>query len=433
MKIIIIGASFAGIYCSLQARKLYPDAEILLIEKKELVGFLPNGLLLYLQGFYDTLEEATFISSEMLKQKNISVHLEETFIEALPNEKSVVTDKGNYTYDKLVLATGSSQHSKNIDLAEEEIYHYKTYSAAKKLLPKIETAQNITIVGAGQAGLEAASVFVELGKKVNVFETMDYPLFKYFDKDFLVPFLTDIQQIENLHLQLSQQISKVDKNDQFEVNFQQQQLKSDLILTTVNVHPTLVNLPVKRHRDLTVETNDYLETSIKDIFAVGDLIQVPLTITKEKMYLPQISNAVRTGLVAAENLASPRKKFQGSLRMIGTKLFHWYLASAGLLEAEAFLYPKKIGTKLLHLPAALVAGQSVDCKLIFEEESRRLLGVQLLSKVNCLETINRYGWAIEQQMTVEQLLEQDFFFHSQFSNRLSFTNEFILGSDTDEI
>ena len=69
MKVIIIGASFGGVYCALQTRKLHPDAEIIVIEKNEQFAFLPNGLLLYLQGIYESLEEATFISKEVLEKK----------------------------------------------------------------------------------------------------------------------------------------------------------------------------------------------------------------------------------------------------------------------------------------------------------------------------------------------------------------------------
>lgn len=429
MKILIIGASFAGVYCSLQARKLYPEAEITIIEKNEVAGFLPNGLLLYLQGNYERLEDATFISNKQLQENNIQLHLNETFLTADAQNKQLITDKATYIYDKLVLATGSTQHSTRIELVEEEIFHYKTYQAAKFLLPKIEQAQEITIIGAGQAGLEAASVFVELGKQVHVFETLDYPLFKYFDQAFLAPFVSAIEQLPNLTMHFNQQISKIVKNEQFEVNAQQTEWKSDLILTTVNVHPTNVAIEeVQIHKDQTIHTDAYLETSQKDIFAIGDLIKVPLKITNEKMYLPQISNAVRTGIVAASNLAEPMTPFEGGLRMIGTKLFGWYLASVGLLEAEAFIYPQKIATKTVNIPVSFVSKQSMQCKFIFEEQSHRLLGVQLLAKENCLDLINRCGWAIEEGLTLEELMMRDFFFHAQFSNHLASITE-LLGSD----
>lgn len=260
MKIVIIGASFGGVYCALEARRLYPDAKIMIIEKNEQFAFLPNGLLLYLQGVYENLADATFISKENLEKNNIQLRLQETFLSCDSHEKTLQTDCGTYMYDKLVLATGSTQQSKVIKLQEEEIYHYKTYQAAKYLLSKIEEAQEITLIGAGQAGMEAASVFIELGKKVHLFEAMDYPLFKYFDQDFLTPFLTALEKIPKLNLRLNQRIAQVDKKE-----------LSELILTTVNVHPTETMSDVlATHSDLTIQTNDFLETSQKDIFAEGN-------------------------------------------------------------------------------------------------------------------------------------------------------------------
>jgi NADPH-dependent 2,4-dienoyl-CoA reductase/sulfur reductase-like enzyme len=420
MKIVIIGASFGGVYCALEARRLYPDAEIMIIEKNEQFAFLPNGLLLYLQGVYENLADATFISKETLMKNNIQLRLQEIFLSCDGQEKTLQTDCGTYMYDKLVLATGSTQQSKVIELQEEEIYHYKTYQAAKYLLPKIEEAQEITLIGAGQAGMEAASVFIELGKKVHLFEAMDYPLFKYFDQDFLTPFLAAIEKIPQLDLRLNQRIAQIDQEE--------------LILTTVNVHPTETMSDVlATHSDLTIQTNDFLETSQKDIFAVGDLIQIPFTLTNEKIYLPQINHAVRSGMTAAANLVKPTKKFRGGLRMIGTKIFGWYLASVGLLESEAFLYPKKLMIKTTVIPASTTSKETLYCKLIIERKTQRLLGVQLLSQANCLAIIERCGWVIQQEMTIEALLEQDFFFQSQYSSTLAFLNDLFVGCDTDEI
>lgn len=252
---------------------------------------------------------------------------------------------------------------------------------------------------------------------------MEYPLFKYFDQDFLTPFLTDLATIPHLDLRLNQRIAHVT----------QEESTSDLILTTVNVHPTETMNELVTHSDLTIQTNDFLETSEKDIFAVGDLIQIPFALTNEKIYLPQINHAVRSGMVVAANLVQPTKKFQGGLRMIGTKLFDWYLASVGLLESEAFLYPQVIQVKNLTLPISTTSKEMLYCKLILEKQTQRLLGVQLLSRNNCLPIIERCGWAIQQEMTMEALLEQDFFFQSEYSTTLAFLNDLFAGRDADEI
>lgn len=166
---------------------------------------------------------------------------------------------------------------------------------------------------------------------------------------------------------------------------------------------------------------------------MGDLIQIPFTLTNEKIYLPQINHAVRSGMTAAANLVRPTKKFRGGLRMIGTKLFGWYLASVGLLESEAFLYPKELMIKTTIIPVSTTSKETLYCKLIIERKTQRLLGVQLLSQTNCLAIIERCGWAIQQEMTIEALLEQDFFFQSQYSSTLAFLNDLFVGCDTNEI
>ncbi|GMA54802.1 hypothetical protein GCM10025857_61590 [Alicyclobacillus contaminans] len=218
---------------------------------------------------------------------------------------------------------------------------------------------------------------------------MDYPLFKYFDPNFLKPFLTDLQKIPNLQFYFNTTVSEVTENGHYEIFLDEQKITSDYVLTTVNVHPQLAQF-AKRfqlHSDNTVQTDNYLETSAQDVFAVGDLIHSPIRIREEGAYLPQINHAIRSGVVAAENLQQTRMKFKGGLRTIGTKIFGWYLASTGLIEEEAFVYSNEIATKSFTQSASLVDDTPVFCKAVFEKSSKKLLGIQLLSQVNCLEKL----------------------------------------------
>ncbi len=124
----------------------------------------------------------------------------------------------------------------------------------------------------------------------------------------------------------------------FRIETADQGYESDLVLTTVNVHPRLPEAfaVFELHSDQTIWTDAYLETSATDIFAVGDLIQIPNAITKDTVYMPLVNNAVRSGIAAARNLASKTTPFRGGLRTVGTQLFEWYLASTGLTESDQF-------------------------------------------------------------------------------------------------
>lgn len=315
MKVYIIGASFAGVSCAMHARKLYPEAEIIIIEKNGIVGFLPGGLLLHLQDKFKSLDDAVFTTEEQLNKQHIEVKLSEPLLDCSPDKHEITTTKSTYHYDKLVLANGSEQKSLNIGLENDDEWDpsFKNYDLSHKILPKIQKAQTIAIIGAGQAGMEAASTFVDLKKEVHLIEAMDYPLFKYFDPNFLKPFLTDLQKIPNLQFYFNTTVSEVTENGHYEIFLDEQKITSDYVLTTVNVHPQLAQF-AKRfqlHSDNTVQTDNYLETSAQDVFAVGDLIHSPIRIREEGAYLPQINHAIRSGVVAAENLQQTRMKFKG--------------------------------------------------------------------------------------------------------------------------
>ena len=105
-----------------------------------------------------------------------------------PKNHFVQTDQRRIAYDRLILAAGSAQESEILLPMNEAALTYKDYGAAKQFIQELDQAETITIVGAGQAGMEAANTLTALGKQVQLVESMTYPLFKYFDQSFLAPF-----------------------------------------------------------------------------------------------------------------------------------------------------------------------------------------------------------------------------------------------------
>jgi len=114
MKVVIIGASFAGIHCALRTKQLYPYDQIILIEKEEQLGYLPSGLTLLLNGKIKELDEATFMTKEVLENKGIRLMLGVSATDFNFEEDYVETTSDRIYYDKLVLAMGSSQISQKL-------------------------------------------------------------------------------------------------------------------------------------------------------------------------------------------------------------------------------------------------------------------------------------------------------------------------------
>lgn len=425
MKIVIVGASFAGIHCALRAKQLHPYDQIILIEKEEHLGYLPSGLTLLLNGKIENLDEATFMTKEVLENKGIRLMLGVSATEFNFVEDYLETTRERVYYDKLVLAMGSSQTSQKLVSEHPGFLTYKKKLEAEISLERIEQSEEIAVIGAGQTGMELASALVNKGKKVKLFESMNYPLYKSFDPDVIEPLISVLEQEKNITLYFSQTVKDVrDTNleNGLDLVTQQGRVICDSAFLATNVRPDLSMFKeqLEYHTDQTLKVDEYFETSQPNVFAIGDLVQVPSMLLKQSLYLPLINNAVRSGQVCAENLEKKQVAYHGAIRVIGTHIFNHYLASCGLTEADSFLYEDPVESLTLNVPVSTIEkNQVVRVKFTYNEKTKVLLGAQMISKANILEKINTYALAIDLKMTIQELTQKDYFYHPLYANPVS--------------
>lgn len=431
MKVLIIGASFAGVAAALEVRKKQSNAEIILLEKQPTLGYIPNGLHLYWENKIAELDAAYFITKEQLEKQNIRCYLE-TAVEKIDSIHKIIHylqhgKEETITYDKLIIATGSSQLSQKISGSYgENVLKYKRHLEAEDALSKVNASKSVTIIGAGQVGVEAADLLSKQQKQVTLIENMDYVLFKYFDKEMIRPLQQKMNE-QGIDLRLNQTVSAIEaEEDQTAtIRFGNETVTSDAVILGVNVRPDLHFLDehIKLHMDQTIAVDRYMRTSVEDVFAVGDCIQLAYGEEEETVYIPLVNNAVRTGIVAAANLIQPKMVFKGSLRTIGTFIFGYYIASTGMTEAESVFTEQKVKTyrqevRLTSLPTS----DTVTIKWVYDATSHVLLGAQMISTSNMLEKINTLALAIQTKQTLEDLQQKDYFFHPSFSQMISATN-----------
>ncbi|MEG0289638.1 MAG: FAD-dependent oxidoreductase [Carnobacterium sp.] len=431
MKVVIIGASFAGVAAALEVRKKHSDAEIMLLEKQSTLGYIPNGLHLYWENKIDDLESAYFITKEQLGKQGIRYCLEASVEKIHTVHKTVDYlrhgQEVTIAYDKLIIATGSSQLSQKISGSSgESVLKYKRHHEAQAALAKMEAGQSVTIIGAGQVGVEAADLLSKQQKKVTLIESMDYVLFKYFDRDMIQPLQQKMVE-QGIDLRLNQTVSSIttDADKQVTVRFGNEAITSDTAILGVNVRPDLHFLDehIQLHMDQTIAVDRYMRTSVEDVFAVGDCIQLTFGEDDDTVYIPLVNNAVRTGIVAAANLVRPERTFKGSLRTIGTSILGYYIASTGVTEAESLFTGQTVKAyrqevRLTSLPDT----DTVTIKWIYDAASHVLLGAQMISTSNILEKINTVALAIQTKQTLEDLQQKDYFFHPSFTQMISATN-----------
>lgn len=430
MKVAIIGASFAGVTAALEVRKKHPEAELVLLEKQAKLGYIPNGLHLYLNQKISSLNEAYFITEEELKSNGIDCLLNTTVVKVDSTQKLIHSYKQNeeiiISYDKLIIATGSSQISQKIIGSESKrVLTYKWHDEAEKALDTMRVSKHLTIIGGGQIGIEIADLLSKKGKQVALVENMDYMLFKYFDKEMIQPLQTEMQAA-GVDLYLNQTVSAIkESKNNISIQLSNEKIASDAAILAVNVRPDLqfLDKQVELHMDHTIAVDEYLQTSVKNIFAVGDCIQLSFGSEGENFYAPLINNAVRSGITVANNLMQPTTPFNGSLRTIGTFAFGYYIASTGVTESESTFSNHEIAVKKETVPVnSLPNAPTVTLKYVYDKESHILLGVQLHSKANILEKINTFALAIETKQTLEEMHQKEYFFHPSFTNIIDTTN-----------
>ncbi|MFW7419594.1 FAD-dependent oxidoreductase [Vagococcus fluvialis] len=420
MKIVIIGASFSGVHCALKAKELYPYDEVILIEKEEELGYLPSGLTLLLNKEIASLDEANFISKEQIVQSGIHLMLGICVKSFDFTNQSLSTTDGEVFYDRLVLAMGSSQFSQKLMSEHTGFLTYKKKKEALNAFDKLNETDQVAVIGAGQAGMELASALVHCGKRVTLVESMDYPLYKSFDKEFIEPLVASIKRNDSIETLFGQTVREITDNKTLRLVTQQKEIESEAIFLATNVRPNLAIFEGKLdyHVDQTLKVDHYFETSEPNVFAIGDLIQVPSLLLDQTVYLPLINNAIRSGTICAENLKEKQTEYLGSIRIIGTKVFDYYLASCGLTEADSFLYEGQVATVTINAPFTIAETEPVRVKFTYNQETGVLLGTQIMSKQNILDKINTYALAIDMKMTIKELAQKDYFYHPSYTNPL---------------
>lgn len=431
MKVVIIGASFAGVSAALAIRKKYPTAEIHLIEKQQTIGYLPGGINLYFNERIEPIETAQFISEQQLIDNEITLLMSAKVVGMDSKQHIIKYEKQDedcfMSFDKLILATGSSQWSQKILGSDsEKVLKYKFLPGVLDAIKHLENSNKVALIGGGQIGGEAADTLLKKGKEVHLFERMDYLLFKYFDEEMIRPVQAEMVA-RGVVFHFDETVEKVmDTDEGLLIETKKSELICDSAIFAMNVRPDLAYLDehIRTHTDQTVFVNEYLQTSQADIFAIGDCIQVPYSLSNESFYIPLVNNAVRTGLVVAQNLVEATTPFVGSIRTIGTKLVDYYVASTGLTEAEGLFHDQPISVAHVQQKSSLFSGsETIFGKIIYEKESHKLLGAQLVSKADILEKINTLALGIQTGQTLEAFYQKDFLYHPYYSNVIDITNQ----------
>lgn len=428
MRVVIIGASHAGISAAKQLKGVDPSIEVVLIERTHSLAYLASTLHLVLAERLDDLKEGHQTSINELITLGIHVMLDTQVveIEAKTHQLRFSSLEGSsetLTYDKLILAMGSTQPNIPIELEAGEITTYKSYKEATQALKEFEQVDQVAIIGAGLIGLELADALKEK-KEVVLIDRMNDVLFRYFDVELTQMIKRHLTKQTRMYLgETIQTIVQDTQTGTQEIVLTGQTIQTQAIVYAVNPRPSieLVKDFLEITSDGTIRTDAYLRTSEPDIYAIGDLISLPFKNTQETSYIPLLSNAITTGLVAAQNIAFDNQLICPSVqRTVVSSFFDLHVASTGITQEEApyygissFAYTKTFSPKSY---LAKTDSPFVTLKLVYTKETNQLIGGQLLTNSShYIEWIDLISLAINQETTISELAVMDFYFQPLFN------------------
>lgn len=410
--IVIIGASFAGLAAAFKAKELHPQARVSVLERQDVLAYIPNSLnWSFQEGSEDWAQQ--FFSREQVEEAGIDLYLGQEVIKIEADKQTLVLKSGAFfTYDRLILAMGSSQASSYIKGSDlPGVLSCKTYQESAKAKGLLAQAERIAIIGAGQIGIEASETYRKMGKQVYLFEAQESLDFNFFDADFLMPLFDEMRET-GVEIFCQQRVSAIEQTSTgLSLVTDEQTLSVDVVLLCAGFRPNsglLKDLDLLAF-DQTVAVDAYLRTTRPEILAVGDLIQLPLLSENNLVYRPLINTALKTGSLAAYNLWQDYCPLPASVQLVGHKQYGWYRTALGLTAEEAALEEEVVCVDY-QAPFSVFLSDPIWIRLVVSRETGRLLGAQALSRQNCLALFQPLVLAMAEQKTDRDLAFQDFLF-----------------------
>lgn len=435
MKVAVIGCTHAGTAAILNVAKLYPDAEITVYERNDNISFLSCGIALYVGGVVKDPKGLFYSSPEKLAELGVKTKMKHDVLSIDTDNKKIevknidTNETIEDTYDKLIITTGSWPIVPRIEGIElENILLSKNFYHSNEIIKKSNEAKNIVVVGAGYIGVELVEAFEMNGKNVTLIDSMDRIMSKYLDPEF-----TDIAEKafrdNGVKLALGETVQSFEGTDGkvTKVITNKGEYNADLVILCIGFRPNteLLKGQVDMLPNGAILVDEYMRTSKEGVFAAGDSCAVKYNPTGKYEYIPLATNAVRMGTLVARNLVKPTVKHLGTQGTSGIKIYEFNIASTGLTETSAKTLGMNVSTVTIKdnfRPEFMPTYEMVQFKVIYEKESRIILGAEILSKADMTQMINTMSVCIQNKMTVEELAFVDFFFQPHFNKPWSILN-----------
>jgi NADH oxidase (H2O2-forming) len=197
-----------------------------------------------------------------------------------------------------------------------------------------------------------------------------------------------------------------------EIYYNDKSIDADvIILPSIKVPSTsLAKMAGCEIGDFAVKINEYLETTVSDIYAIGDCVEVKSHVTGTPTYSPAGTTAVRQAIILANNLNGKSISFEPVVNTVVSKVGNYYYASCGITESFANMIGMPVVTQ--HIKTCQKAryypeNNKLYLKLICKCDGT-IVGCQMLSKSDLSSRIDVLSFVITENMKYDELIQKEF-------------------------
>lgn len=419
MKHIIVGGVAGGATAAARIRRIDEHAEIILFEKGNDISYANCGLPYYIGGVIDDRDKLFLQTPASFGQRfvvDVRVRSEVIGVDTANKTVTVRTNKNETyteTYDKLLLSPGAYPFvppMQGVDL--DGIFTLRNVADTDKIKSYIQSNEikKAVVIGAGFIGLEMAENLHHIGAEVSIVEMANQVMTPI---DFAMAAMVHQhlnQQGVNLYLQETV-LSFKKKGNGLDVQFKSGKvLYADMVILSIGVRPetTLAKQAgIKLGEAGGIWVDEYLQTSAKDVYAVGDAIETPHPITNQSWLNYLAVPANRQGRIVADNMVFGNKEvYEGAIGTSIAKIFDITVAATGLNENRLALQKVDYLTSFTHsgsnagyYPGAM----PMSIKLNFAPKTGKLLGAQIVGYVGVDKRLDQIALLIKQGGTIYDL------------------------------
>lgn len=417
-KVVIVGGVAGGASAAARLRRLDENAEIVMFEKGEFISFANCGLPYYVSGEIKEQSALTLQTPKSFNARfNVDVRILSEVIAINPDEKKVtvkkVVDGTTYeeSYDELVLSMGADPIRPNIKgIESNKVFTIRNIPDTLRLKEYVDykKPQRAVVVGGGFIGLEIAENIKAVGVDVTIVE-MSNQVIAPIDYDMAAEVHCHLRS-KGVKLMLNSALEEIEEKDNaLEVTISGRKVETDMVVMAIGVKPEskmAIEAGIEVNSRGAIKVDSHMRTNIKNIYAIGDVIEITNFITKEKSYVPLAGPANKQGRIVADNICGLGTVYTGTQGSSVMKVFDITVASTGLNEKEAKrqgLDYGKVYTYSANHATYYPGASMMAIKTIYEKKTGKILGAQIVGRDGVDKRCDVYAVAIRANMTAYDL------------------------------